>query len=227
MEAEAEAKAEAKVEAKVEYAGFWRRFVALVIDGIIVSLVVFPFVFIISMASPGLILVEVPFGLFTTTEVIRESPESTEKHSDGSTSIVQQRIEKDAVLGLWEHHYEVRSTRSKGETETSKHLIDPATEHRISKTTSGDIEFYIIFIYWIFLESSRMQGSIGKKIMGIKVVTAAGDKPNPYQAAARNLLKILSGMTLFIGFMMSGWTAKKQALHDKIPDMLVIRESGQ
>ncbi len=213
-------------EEKVEFAGFWRRFIAVIIDGIIVSLIVFPFALVVGMVYPNLIVVEVPFGLFTTTEIIRESPENTEMHSDGSTSIVQNLIERDEVLGLWENYYEVRTTKSKGETESSKYLIDPDTEFKINKTTSSDIEFYVIFIYWILLESSRWQGSIGKKIMGIKVVTSEGGKPSIYQAIARNLLKTLSGIIVFIGFMMAGWTSKKQALHDKIPGMFVVKESA-
>ena len=213
-----------EAERQVKFAGFWRRFVALVIDGIIVSLIVFPFAMVIGLAAPNLLLVEVPFGLFTTTEVIREFPETKKEHGDGSTSIVQHHIEKEEVLGIWENYYEVRTTRSKDETESSKNLIDPETEGKIDKTTSGDIEFYVIFVYWILLESSRMQGSIGKRIMGIKVVNASGGRPDIYQAVGRNLLKILSGIILFIGFMMAGWTVKKQALHDKILNMLVIKE---
>ena len=213
-----------EAERQVQFAGFWRRFVALVIDGIIVSLIVFPFAVVIGLAAPNLLLVEVPFGLFTTTEVVRELPEVTKEHGDGSTSIVQHRIEKEQVLGIWENYYEVQTTRSKDETESSKNLIDPGTERKIDKTTSGDIEFYVIFVYWILLESSRMQGSIGKRIMGIKVVNASGGKPDIYQTVGRNLLKILSGIILFIGFMMAGWTTKKQALHDKILNMLVVKE---
>jgi uncharacterized RDD family membrane protein YckC len=215
-----------ETDERMEFAGFWRRFVAFIIDAIIVSLIVFPFALAIGLASPNLLLVEVPFGLFTTSEVVREISEDTEEHSDGSTSVVQRHIEREEVLGLWVNHYEVQTTRSKGETETEKQLVDPDTLREITRTTSGDIEFYVIFIYWILLEASRLQGSIGKKMMGIKVVTLGGGKPNIYQAAARNLLKVLSGITLFIGFMMAGWTAKKQALHDKIPDMLVVKESA-
>lgn len=212
-------------EKTIEFAGFWRRFLAVIIDGVIVSLIVFPFALVLGMASPNSILVEVPFDLFTTTEITRESPETIEEHSDGSTSIVQTRIEKDEVLGLWENYYEVETTKSSGDTETSRQLIDPDSEHKITRTTSSDIEFYVIFIYWILLESSVWQGSIGKKIMGIKVVTSEGGKPTIFQAIARNLLKILSAITLCIGFMMAGWTSKKQALHDKIPSMLVVKET--
>jgi uncharacterized RDD family membrane protein YckC len=209
---------------ELKYAGFWIRFVAFIVDAVVVSIIVFPFALAVALVSPNSILVEVPFGLFTTTETIREEPETTKEHSDGSTSIVQASIVKEEVLGLWSNYYKVQETRSKGETESSKSLIDPDNEYVIHKTTSSDIEFYVIFLYWIILEGSIWQASIGKRIMGIKVITSDGGRPSIFQAAARNLLKILSGIIIFIGFMMAGWTSKKQALHDMIPSMLVVKE---
>jgi uncharacterized RDD family membrane protein YckC len=212
--------------AEVRYAGFWNRFIAFIIDTLVVSIIVFPFALGIGLISPNLILVEVPFGLLTTTETVREGPETTKEHADGSTSIVQVSIVKEEVLGLWENYYKVQKTMSKGETESTRTLIDPSNEYEIDKTTSSELEFYAIFLYWIILEGSIWQASIGKRIMGIKVTTSGGDRPSIFQAAARNLLKILSGITIFIGFMMAGWTSKKQALHDMIPGMLVIKEQN-
>jgi uncharacterized RDD family membrane protein YckC len=42
------------------------------------------------------------------------------------------------------------------------------------------------------------------------------------RALARNLGKLPSAMILLIGFMMAGWTNKKQALHDKMASCLVV-----
>lgn len=208
---------------KVKFAGFWNRFIALIFDVIIVSLIVFPFALVIGLISQNLVLVEVPFGLFTTTETVREMPETIKKYADGSTSVVLTSIVKENVLGLWENHYKMQTNSSKGNAEFSKELIDPNSGMKIKKTSSSDIEFYVIFIYWILLENSIWQASIGKKIMGIKVTTSDGGRPNFFQTVSRNLLKILSGLILFFGFMMAGWSTKKQALHDKIPNMLVIK----
>jgi uncharacterized RDD family membrane protein YckC len=209
-------------ETKFIYAGFWNRFAALVIDSCIVSIIVFPFALIIGLMSPSAILVEIPFNLFTTTIIIEKTPNTIERNFDGSTSVVEQYIEKESVFGLWENYYKVRTTKSNGNSQTSTALIDPSTQNTIDKTSSSDIELVVIFIYWILLEASVYQGSIGKKIMGLKVVTASGGKPTLLDATSRNLLKTLSALTIFIGFMMAGWTARKQALHDKIPNMLVI-----
>ncbi|NRB39785.1 MAG: RDD family protein [Pseudomonadales bacterium] len=197
-----------------DFAGFWNRFIALIIDVIVVSFIVFPFALFIGLISPNLILVEVPFGVFTTTTTISDS-------NDKNIS-----IEKDDVLGLWTNFYQIsESVDDEGEKTTSRNLIDSVTKMSIEKTTSSDIEFYVIFIYWILLEASVWQASLGKKIMGLQVVTVDGGRPNIFQCTARNLFKILSAIIMFIGFMMAGWTDKKQALHDKIPGLLIIKKS--
>ena len=46
-----------------DFGGFWNRFIALVIDIIVVSLIVFPFALVVGLVSPNYILVEVPFDL--------------------------------------------------------------------------------------------------------------------------------------------------------------------
>ena len=38
----------------------------------------------------------------------------------------------------------------------------------------------------------------------------------------RNLLKLLSAAILMIGFLMAGWTRRKQALHDKLTGCYVV-----
>lgn len=43
------------------------------------------------------------------------------------------------------------------------------------------------------------------------------------QAFIRYFAKFLSAMILYIGFMMAGWTEKKQALHDKLAGTLVVK----
>ena len=213
-------------EQAIIFAGFWKRLLALIIDAITVSFIVLPFALIIGLISPNALLVEVPFELFTTTETLSQKPEIIEEHADGSTSVVEISIVKENVLGLFENYYSVKTTKSHNEIESTKTLISKDNELEITKTTSSDIEFYVLFIYWIVFESSVWQASLGKKILGIKVTTITGNRPTIFQAIARNLLKILSGITLFIGFMMAGWTSNKQALHDKISNMLVISEKA-
>jgi len=54
------------------------------------------------------------------------------------------------------------------------------------------------------------------------VTTAEGGKPSYPRSLTRNLLKVVSVLTLMIGFMLAGWTRRKQALHDMIARCLVV-----
>ncbi len=84
---------------------------------------------------------------------------------------------------------------------------------------------YIIFgfVYAPIMESSALQGTLGKKLLGIKVTDINGNQLSFEQATKRHSSKLLSYLTIFIGFCMAGFTDKKQCLHDKIAKSLVIR----
>ena len=77
-------------------------------------------------------------------------------------------------------------------------------------------------VYFCGMESSSRQATLGKMGVGIKVGNANGEQISFVNALGRYLGKILSTLTLFIGFMMAGWDAKKQALHDKIASTYVF-----
>jgi uncharacterized RDD family membrane protein YckC len=78
------------------------------------------------------------------------------------------------------------------------------------------------WLYAALSESSRYRATIGKRIMGLQVVNAEGGKLNFGQASARHVMKFISLFTLGIGFLIAGWTKRRQALHDLPCDCLVI-----
>jgi uncharacterized RDD family membrane protein YckC len=80
------------------------------------------------------------------------------------------------------------------------------------------------WIYFASLESSRWQATLGKKVLGLRVTDLAGNRVTFARASGRYFGKILSSMLLLIGFVMAGFTARKQALHDILAGCLVIRE---
>lgn len=84
----------------------------------------------------------------------------------------------------------------------------------------------IYFLYWPLFESSPMQATPGKMALGIKVTDLYGGRVGFFKALGRNLGKIISGMTLNIGYVMAGFTVRKQALHDKMADCLVIDKNA-
>ena len=85
---------------------------------------------------------------------------------------------------------------------------------------------YIIlgFVYSLVMESSPTQGTLGKMLLGIAVTDINGNRISFEQAAKRYFSKSLSYLTACFGFFMAGVTDKKQTLHDKISNSLVIRK---
>lgn len=80
------------------------------------------------------------------------------------------------------------------------------------------------WVYFAYMESSEYQATLGKMALHLKVTDIDGGRINFARATARYFSKILSGFILCIGYMMAGWTAKKQALHDIIASTLVVVE---
>ena len=108
-------------------------------------------------------------------------------------------------------------------------VIDPSygLTHATAAYVSGiaAIAFLTIeaWLYCAFTESSSHRATLGKRIVGLQVVTASGDKLSFGQATVRHFMKFLSLFTAAVGFMMAGWTKRRQALHDMPSDCVVIR----
>jgi uncharacterized RDD family membrane protein YckC len=101
----------------------------------------------------------------------------------------------------------------------------------VSKVATGMAFIVIIavgsWLYCAFAESSSWRATVGKRLLGLQVVTPDGDRISFGQATVRHLMKFLSLFCLTVGFMMSGWTKRRQALHDMPCDCLVIRTPGR
>lgn len=81
-----------------------------------------------------------------------------------------------------------------------------------------------IFAYaYYILMLSTYQATLGKMAVGLRVERTNGEKIGFWRAVLREIFgKFVSGITFGIGFFMVGWTQKKQGLHDKIADTVVI-----
>ncbi len=79
------------------------------------------------------------------------------------------------------------------------------------------------WLYCAFAESSSWRATVGKRLLGLQVITAGGGRISFGQATVRHFMKFLSLFTAGFGFMMAGWTKRRQALHDMPCDVLVIR----
>jgi len=89
---------------------------------------------------------------------------------------------------------------------------------------SPEINFVLISIlYWALMQSSPRQATYGKSLVGLKVTGPAGERLTVARALAREVAKILSTLTFLIGYVIAGFTRKKQALHDFIASSYVVR----
>ena len=77
--------------------------------------------------------------------------------------------------------------------------------------------------YYSLMESSERQATLGKIVSGLRVTDLQGNRISFGKATARFFGKVLSGLLLFIGYIMVAFTDKKQGLHDKLVSTLVLK----
>ena len=155
----------------VTYAGFWLRFVAYLIDGVILGVAIF------ALVIPLLFLT----GLAATLERLPH-------HLDGQISPAA--IAAIVLLAL----------------------------------TFVAVAVLLKWLYFAYLESGEKQATWGKQALGLYVTDGAAERISFGRASGRFFAKIISGLIpLGIGYIMAGFTERKQALHDMIAGCLVLR----
>ena len=155
----------------VTYAGFWLRFVAYVLDSLIIGFAV--------------MVLFVPFFFLM-----------------GGVSILE--------------------TLPRGRVER----VDPAQfmAFLTLALTLVALSSVAKWLYFAYLESGEKQATWGKQALGIYVTDLAGQRITFGRATGRFFGKIVSGLIpLGIGFIMAGFTERRQALHDMIASTLVLR----
>jgi len=84
----------------------------------------------------------------------------------------------------------------------------------------------IAWLYFALSESSRTQATLGKMIVGLYVTDEDGRRLTLRRATGRHFGKYISGVLLGIGFLMAGFTARKQGLHDILAKTLVLKHTS-
>ncbi|HJP97068.1 MAG TPA: RDD family protein [Rhodanobacteraceae bacterium] len=88
------------------------------------------------------------------------------------------------------------------------------------------IGIVILWLYFALCESSRWQATPGKLALGLQVTDDVGQRIGFARASGRYFGKYVSALILGIGFLLAGWTARKQALHDIMAGCCVVRQTG-
>ncbi|MFC1613913.1 RDD family protein [Gemmatimonadota bacterium] len=88
--------------------------------------------------------------------------------------------------------------------------------------TNYTLAILFCWLYFAWLESSPKQATLGKMLLNLAVTDLHGERVSFFRATGRHVGKVLSVLSMFVGFMMAGFTRNKQALHDKIARCLVV-----
>ena len=156
----------------VEYAGFWLRFLALLIDNVVLGL--------------GFVLILIPLIFLTGLGAFIGEIHPEEDMNDVGIFMLIGFIFLAATVSL-----------------------------------------LLTWLYHALLESSEWQATLGKKVLGLVVTDMAGQRVSFGRSTGRHFAKIITNMVpAFIGYIMAGFTEKKQALHDMIAGCLVLRRSS-
>jgi uncharacterized RDD family membrane protein YckC len=83
--------------------------------------------------------------------------------------------------------------------------------------------FLIMWIYYGFFEASSWQATPGKRLLRLYVTDLSGKQITFWRASLRYFGRKISELTFLVGYLLAGFTEKKQALHDIISSCLVLR----
>lgn len=72
------------------------------------------------------------------------------------------------------------------------------------------------FLYYTILEASRIKGTLGKKVLGLKVTTLSGGRISYFKACTRYFGRWLSIGLFGAGFLVAMTNPRHQTLHDII-----------
>lgn len=93
-------------------------------------------------------------------------------------------------------------------------------------TTLQPLAVVVAWLYFALFETSGWQATPGKRALGLRVTDEFGRRIGFMRATGRCFGKFVSALLLGIGFLLAGWTARKQALHDLMAACCVVRANG-
>jgi len=99
-----------------------------------------------------------------------------------------------------------------------------ASEYRVVGAVFGFVAgMTVAWLYFALFESSSIQGTPGKWLLGLRVSDLRNRRLSFRRANTRYWSKILSGLILGFGYVMAGFSERKQALHDQIAETQVTK----
>lgn len=88
------------------------------------------------------------------------------------------------------------------------------------------IPFLVPWLYYALQEGSEGGATIGKRIVGIRVISVDSRPIGFGTATGRFFGNFLNVMTLFIGYTLMFFNARSQCLHDMITSTMVVKNTS-
>lgn len=88
-------------------------------------------------------------------------------------------------------------------------------------------EWVLDLIYFVVLPCTNWQATIGKLVVGAKIVDGEGERLSFWRSVGRYFAQFISGIILCIGFIMIAFSAEKRGLHDHICNTYVLERDSQ
>src|SRR4030095_4357938 len=85
------------------------------------------------------------------------------------------------------------------------------------------IKLLLAYPYFALMDSSSWQGTLGKRLMLIKVTDMNGEQISFVRATARYFLKTISSIEFMLGYLIC-FSDQRQTIHDYISGTLVVRK---
>lgn len=100
--------------------------------------------------------------------------------------------------------------------------IDIRREFLAARNNIRDLSLIIWIVYSLIADASSLQGTLGKKIMKIKVVSEDGARITIRRSMARNLFKLISAIPIYLGFIWILFNKKRRGWHDMVAKTYII-----
>jgi uncharacterized RDD family membrane protein YckC len=81
----------------------------------------------------------------------------------------------------------------------------------------------VAWLYEALMTSSAKQATLGKMVLGLKVIDQQGKRLTFLHATGRHFAKKVNAFTLHIGYLIVAFTRRKQGLHDLIAGTYVVK----
>jgi len=86
---------------------------------------------------------------------------------------------------------------------------------------------FVIFTYFILMEAS-VGWTVGKRILGMRVIDGTGNKIGFSKSVIRNLLRLVDGLPAFniLGIILIAYSPRGQRFGDRIAETFVVGEKA-